>query len=863
MENPSGLGKYRIRRGTTSGVYNTIVTDNLPITTTQFLDSFVQNGETYYYRLDTFDEVGNMAQSAERSTTISLPFTPAQPDTLPPTSQPSFVLDWTDNPGYGSGVTITGYQVWWATSTDGSYPASGSYSLATNGDVNTATTWTAPSSLTEATYYFLKVLSETSGGDLYSSPVVTRADTVDPLPAELATPLPTYEAETEEIIVSWSIETLPQYQTGGFPGQDLNGIDHWIIYKKVGTGSWYTLATVPYGAAAQDQRLTDTDVSDGTQYSYSIATVDGAGNSALCQYNKTTTLDVVGPGVAQVYLVQAASDQVMQGAEDLDITLHIRNPGATSVTLNTVDLYLFQGGDVVTSEYSYTPASPGSTLTAGETEIYVITVDVSPSATTGEIQIRGKTTYDTTKTYQGAVTGDAWTVLPNASLDIQTVYSSYTTVHPGEEDIPVRVTVNNPGTTPATLETLQLTFTRGGDDLSDKFLVEFVTSLPVSDFTGATDIDLLVTVSQSVTLGGVTVDATVTGTAAGVALSDTDGAVTPKTWAVATWPKPVIASIEADQDVYWAPPSDIIELTVICDKGGHTVSANFDNVQSGAGSTTASNPGGGLTYIISFTLTTPVGEGTYDVDVTATNASGSTVETIEITLGQAPDIQSVTQNPIASAVGAGQVVDIDCTITDNGGDDLVDAYLEYRVDGSSWIMRTMSYAGSGHWDVTIPGQGSGTYVEYRVVASDQQDNTETAYRDYTVEAAPPVPVITGTGIHAPGDPGDVYNETPGYGAPQDTPVAYSVTVDTQFVETPAFYYVLVSAFDPIRNSFIDINASVWMQAPVSVDITLQLTFDSSTIPSGTLITGKIFILTDLPANNGQTVGILEFSHLVE
>jgi hypothetical protein len=860
VANPSGLGHYRVRRGTSSGTYDTIVADNVPITTVQFLDSFVENGATYYYVVDTYDAVGNMATSSEDSTTVDLPYTPAQPDDLPPTSTPSFVLDWTDNPGYGSGVTITGYQVYYATSTDGSYPASGSYALAPGGSVGTATTWTAPASLSEGTYYFMKVLTQTSGSDLYSSPVVTRCDTIAPLPAELATPLPTYNSEKEEIIVSWAIATLPQYQTGGFPGQDLNGIDHWIVYKKVGAGGWSTLGSVPYGSATVDQRIVDTDVSDGTQYSYSIRTVDGAGNSALCLYNKTTTLNVVGPGVAEVYSVEAASAQVQQGQEDLDITVVVRNPGATSVTLNTVELTFKQDTTDVTSEYTGTVQNPGVALAAGASNEYIFTVDVSPSATTGSITIAGKTTYDTTKTSVGAIHPTSWYVLPNASLEVQTVSSSLSTVHPGEQNIPVTVRVKNPGTTNAVLETIQLTFTRGTTDISSKFMVQTVTTLPSTAFTGNLDVSLTISVSQSITSGGVTVDASITGSAAGVPLSDS-GAITPLTWAMTTWPKPVIADVVADKDVYWT--GDTISLTVTCDAGGHTVKAYFGYVDSGAGNTTGSNPGGGTTYTVDHTLTSPAGEATYDVIVYAENASGTSSETISIRLGQAPTFSNWAQNPTDGQVDVGEIVDIDIDIDDNGGAANVDAYLKYRADGGSWIQRTMTYAGSSHWDVTIPDQAAGTYIEYYVNATDQSNNWATYYKDYTVNLPASEPLIESNAIHAPGDPGTVYNETPGFGVPIGGTAEYAVTIDTSFVATPEFFVVLVSAFDPIRNCFLDVNTSVWLQAPISVQVTLDLFFDGTIIPSTTLITGKIFILTDFPSNNGRTVAILPFSHLIE
>jgi hypothetical protein len=866
VANPSGLGKYRIRRGTTTGVYDTILADDIPITTTQFLDSFVVNGEDYFYVLDTYDEVENMATSTERSTTIDLPYTPAQPDDLPATVNPAFTLDWTDNPGYGAGVTINGYFVYYATSTDGSYPSAGSYALAPGGNVGASTTWTSPASLTEATYYFLKVLTDVqSGTDLYSSPVVTRCDTVAPLAAELATPLPTYNAEKEEIIVSWSIELLDQYQSAGSPGQDLNGIDHWIIYKKTASGPWTTLTTVPYGSTAEDQRYLDIAVSDGVQYSYAIETVDAAGNSALCQINKTTTLNVVGAGRAEVYTVTAATDEVQQGQEDVEVTVEVRNGGATSVTLNDVKLYFLSGSTDVTSEYSDTVQSPGSTLTAGETEVYVFTIDVSASATTGLIDVDAETVYDTTQGDLGALHGaDQWNVLPNASLSVKTVSSSVSTVHPGEEDIPVTVTVKNSGTTNVTLEDLTLSFKRGETDMTDKFMVEEVTTIPTTPFTGELDINLLVTVSQSITTGGITIDATASGTAAGVPLSDTDGAATTKTWAVTTWPKPVIASVTADKSVYWAPPSDVITLTVTCDDAGHTVVADFTNVESGSGNQTGS-PTAGANYEVSFTLNTPVGEGTYDVIVYATNATGADSYTIPIRLGQAPTFGSPVLTPPKGQIDNDESVAIDININDNGGADNVDAYLKYRVDGGSWIQKSMTYAGSGDWDVTIPGQAGDSDVDYIINASDLVGNWATLSDSYTVNPPPTTPILVegSESIHAAGDPGTVYNETPGFGAPIGDSTEYSVSIDTSFVETPDWYVVVVSAFDPIRQTFIDVNDTVWMEAPVSVDVTLSLFFDAALITSPRLITGKIFVLTDLPSNGGRTVSVLAFSHYLE
>ncbi|MHA1360591.1 MAG: hypothetical protein ACTSRC_20915 [Candidatus Helarchaeota archaeon] len=866
MANPSGLGKYRIRRGIKPGVYNTIIADELPNTQTQFLDSFIQNGITYYYILDTYDEAGNMATSVEVNTTINLPYTPAQPNDLTPSSNPPFTIDWTENPGFSSGVVITGYQIYWASSTDGSFPAPYTYNLAPNGDVGLQTTYTLSPNLTEATYTFFKILTLTTGVDLYSVPVYTRIDTIAPTPAELATPLPIYNAEKEEIIVSWAIDTLSQYQTGGFPGHDLNGIDHWIVFKKSGTSPWEELAEVPFTSNPAGQRIRDISVSDGEIYSYSILTVDGAGNSALCAYNKTTTLNVVGFGIAEVYSVEAATLQITQGQRDLTISVLVRNPGATNVTLNELQLYFHKGDINVTADYSGVRLVSESALNAGQNATYIFSVDVSETAIIGDISIEAQTLYNTTKVSVGALYPASWLVTPDASLNIQTIVSDHYTVHPGEQDIPVTIQIKNPGSTNVILSSIRLKFMRDGTDISNKFLVEQITALPFGPFTDTISVTLNVTISQGITLGGVIVDTILSGSAIGVSLSDNDGAITPLTWAVVTWPKPVIASVKANKKVFWPSPIfDIIELTIICDKGGHTVKGYFGNVQFGAGNMTASNPYNGTSYTITFTLTSPVGEGFYDVLIYAENALRTSTKIIRIHLAQAPTFESCVQNPADGAVDPNEIVYINVTIRDNEGDDNIDAHLKYRVDGGSWTNRIMNYTGNGNWDVTIPEQVEGAYIDYIIFASDAQGNEATYSQGYTVNflQLEPFLIMGSESIHAPGDPGTVYNETPGFGAPQDTPIAYSVTINTSLLVTPMFYVVLISAFDPVRNTFIDVNESVWMESPILVNVTLELTYENSTISSGTLITGKIFILTDLLSKNGRTISVLSFVHLVE
>ncbi len=875
MANPDGIGHYRIRRGTSTGVYDTIVADYIPITTTQFADSFVINGATYYYVLDTYDEVGNMATGTERSTLVNLPFTPAQPDDLPPTTDGNILIDWTANPGYIDGGSIDNYRVYRSSAFVLEDALGGTFVDQTGNLAPTTYTWTDTGPFTEAYYYCYKVESRDALANVLSSAVYTRADTVDPAPAELATPYDPYQSQTESIIVSWAVETIPQYASGGFPGHDMNGVDHWDLYKDSGGGLNY-FATIPYGPLTADQQYLDTNVVDTGTYTYEIRTYDGAGNMATGTYQKTTTLNVVGQGKAEAFSVTAGTSEVTQGDTSIPITVNIWNPGATAVTLTDVSLKFWDGAIDVTSEYTYTPWS-GSTgipalwgpLPAGD---IAFTVDVGQSATLGDITITAETGYTesaTPYTCTDTITPDSWTVKPDADLVAQSVSSTVSVVHPGEEDIPVDVVVFNPGGTNAIVESVQLVFTQGITDISDKFMVEYITSVPTTGFTGSRTINMKVTVSQSVTTGNVEIDAIVSGSALGISLSDDDGADTTKSWAISTWPIPVVADVVADMEVYWAP--DEVVLTITCDANNiPNVEVDYSAIDSGMTWENFDTNNGDGTYINRHTLvnTLAIGEGTHSLHVRARNTSGSSSFYIDIRLGQAPYLTGpgLSQFPLDGAVNENDTVDIDVDLDDLDGAANVVATLYYRVGGANWVMSGMTYAGGTHHDGTIPGQAGDSVVDYYVNATDALGNWATFADSYTVNSGgvppPPEPdfVPGSESVHDPADPGTTYNLTSP--APRDQDVAHTVTVDGTALVAPTLYVVLVTAFDPVRDCFLLINGSVLVPDGGTIDVTLDLYFDSGIVGPGTLITGTIYIMTDLPSNLGRTITWISFSYLV-
>jgi len=874
IENPSGIGHYRLWRGTSSTNVNTILADNLPNSQRQFIDTFLVNGQIYYYKIETFDTVGNSANSTTRSTTVTLPFTPAQPNNLAATTTAAsgITLDWTANPGYVAGGAIDGYRVFMSNNTNQQQASLGPWKTLTTTELpSTTKTYTKTFTAYELArdtnqYFYFKVQSRDSASYVNSSTVMTRIDIVAPAPAELATPLPTYQSQGEEIIISWAIDLLPQYQNGGFPGQDLNGIDHWVIKKRIASGAWFILATVPYSADPEGQRVLDINVVDGTQYSYSIITYDSAGSWAKCLYNKTTTLDVVGPGVANIYSLTVGSTEVLQGATGVPVTVLIRNPGITAVTLNEVKLKFSLGGVDKTSDYT------GTTITGltqglaalGGTWTAVFSIGVALTATLGTISITAETLYDNTKTKTGGL--DSWTVTPDANLLIQTVTSSKAIVHPGEANIPVTVTVKNPGQTDAILETIQLTFMRDTVDLSSKFMATRTTPLPSTPFTGDVNIDFLVTASVTVTEGPVIVNAIVTGSAGSVALADTDGAGTPLNWGVMTYNKPVIVSVVADKAVYWSTADkNVITLTVTGDNAGHTVDANFEPLKAGAG-WVAGTDNTDDTYTITYTLTTPhSAEGTYTVSVRATNASGSTTTTIAIRLGNAPQFSGWSQTPTNGNVEPTNTVSIAIDITDDGGVDTVSATLKYRVNGGLWNQRTMTYggAGTGHWTTSIPAQLGGAVVEYYVNATDPLGYWATYVKSYSVNLPPPEPIwVPGSqDINDPTQPGATIDET--NGAKLDTKINYSATVDTTYIQTGALYVIVLSAFDLNRDCFINVTTNVYLESPTATNVQLTVTYTSTLTAAGDMIRGRIYILTDLPSNGGKTLTWFNFVHTLK
>jgi hypothetical protein len=407
------------------------------------------------------------------------------------------------------------------------------------------------------------------------------------------------------------------------------------------------------------------------------------------------------------------------------------------------------------------------------------------------------------------------------------------------------------------IDDIDLTFMRGVTDISDKFLVETITPLPTAGFIGTTTIDLNITVAQSVTAGGVVVDAVVTGYPEGnptVPLDD-DGAVTPLTWLVKTSELPIIVSIVADEDIYWT--SQTITLTVTGEIPGYSVSGDFTPIGGGV---VAGTDNADKTYTIQYTTGGSLTDGYYVIDVDATNVSGTTSDSITIRLGDAPTFSGWSQNPTDGNVEPAISVDVSIQIDDNTGSSVLDVDMIYRINGGTWNSYAMNYGGGTTWTYTIPGQAAGAYVEYVINATDPSDLHNSYEADYSVNAPSEPVFVPGTDlIHAPGDPGTEYNET--NPAPRNGPVSHSADIDTSFVAVPQTFVILVSTSDPMRHGYVDYIV-MWLDIATNPSITLNLTYPSTDVPAGTLITGELYILNDFLNASGKVINQVAFTYIV-
>jgi chitodextrinase len=322
-----GVTGYRIYRdGSTTPL------DSVGGSTTTYSDTSVSPGTQYTYRVTAVDAAGNESAASDPATTSSADTIPPQPPTsvtATAISETRIDLSWS---GASDNVGVTGYQI---------FRNGSSTPIAA---VGASPTTYSDTGLTAATTYSYTIKAVDASGntsDPSSAASATTLDTTAPTPPTSVTA--TAISETR-IDLSWS------------GANDNVGVTGYRIFRNGGTNP---IATV----GASPTTYSDTGLSAGTTYSYTIKAVDAAGNvSTASSAASATTLDLTPPLPPTTATATAVGDSQINltwsGASDnAGITAYriYRNGGSTPIaTVGPTPTSYSDTGLTPVTTYTYT-----------------------------------------------------------------------------------------------------------------------------------------------------------------------------------------------------------------------------------------------------------------------------------------------------------------------------------------------------------------------------------------------------------------------------------------------------------------------------------------------------------------------------
>ena len=233
---------YNVKRAETpGGPYNTIMTGRIP---TNYTDTQVKNGTTYYYVVTAMNDIGGeSANSSEVSATPTPPPPPAAPTDLSATIGNNKVnLSWTVSSG------ATSYNVKRATT------AGGEYTIIRNG--LTTNSYLDTDVVNGTTYYYVVSAVNDGGESPDSSEVEATPDlAIPPVPTNL-----TATVDHEQVSLSWA------------ESMDATGYN---VKRATTVGGPYQ--TVKSGLTSTS--YTDTGLTNGTTHYYVGSAVNANGES--------------------------------------------------------------------------------------------------------------------------------------------------------------------------------------------------------------------------------------------------------------------------------------------------------------------------------------------------------------------------------------------------------------------------------------------------------------------------------------------------------------------------------------------------------------------------------------------------------
>jgi fibronectin type 3 domain-containing protein len=231
----SGATSYNVKRSTTSGgPYTTIASP----TATNYTDTGLTNGTSYYYVVSAVNSAGESANSGQVNATPSAP--PAAPTGLAATAGNAQVsLTWNASSG------ATSYNVKRSTTSGGPYTTIAS---------PTATNYT-DTGLTNGTTYYYVVSAVNSAGESTNSAQVSATPSAPPAaPTGLAA-----TAGSAQVSLTWNAST---------------GATSYNVKRSTTSGGPYTTIASPTAT-----NYTDTGLTNGTTYYYVVSAVNSASQS--------------------------------------------------------------------------------------------------------------------------------------------------------------------------------------------------------------------------------------------------------------------------------------------------------------------------------------------------------------------------------------------------------------------------------------------------------------------------------------------------------------------------------------------------------------------------------------------------------
>ena len=373
---PLALG-YKVKRGTSSGSYNTSVA----VSTNSYTWTGLSNGTTYYFVVNATDAAGDGAISNQA---VATPQVGTVQNLVAVPGNAKVLLSWDAVGG------ATKYSVKRSTTVGGPYTQ-----IATP----TATNYSDTSAVNGTTYYY--VVAAVSGsieGALSNEASATPS-------APLAAPLNlTAIASNQRVNLSWDA---------------VSGASQYKIYRKAGSGSYLVIATIT------DIAYEDTGLTDGTTYSYKVSALDSFQNEGTssvivtAQPRVTVPVNIVAtPGNKQVTVtwdaVPGATSYRIRGSATSGSYGSAKSSSTNSYTwtgLTNGTLYYF----VVTavdsageSAYSIEVSATPNAIPAAPTGLAATGGDAQVSLTWNVVS--GATTYAVKR---ATVAGGPYTVITN------------------------------------------------------------------------------------------------------------------------------------------------------------------------------------------------------------------------------------------------------------------------------------------------------------------------------------------------------------------------------------------------------------------------------------------------------------------